>query len=236
MKSASVKKILILVTILAVPGFLYYLLQDKGKNRYKPLPYFGPKQVGDTFHSVRGEKIPDTLYHNVRGLEGINQHGDTVTWKNYEGKIVVFGLFYTQGKNEGIQMANKAMQAFDATYEKNPMVRLVSWSMDPGYDRPAVLAKYADTLLAKPGKWDLLTGDSSQVFPFLNEQLLIDANQAVGRAGKKMYSYNNSFVLVDPKHRIRGYYRASSQEELSKLDDEIKVLIAEVLRNTEDGR
>jgi protein SCO1/2 len=235
MKSASIKKVLILVTILAVPGFLYYLLQEKGKNRYKPLSYFGPKQVGDTFHTVRGEKIQDTLYHNVKGLEGINQNSNTVTWANYKGKIVVFGLFYTQGKNEGIQMANRAMQAFHATYEKNPMVHFVSMSIDPVYDRPAILSKYADSLLAKAGKWDLLTGDSAQVFPFLNQELLIDANQAIGKRGK-VYSYNNSFVLVDPNHRIRGYYNATNQEALSRLDDEIKVLIAEVLRNTEDGR
>ena len=38
-------KVLILVTILAVPGFLYYLLQEKGKNRYKPLAIYGPSKI-----------------------------------------------------------------------------------------------------------------------------------------------------------------------------------------------
>ena len=235
MKSASIKKILILVTILAVPGFLYYLLQDKGKNRYKPLAYFGPKQVGDTFHTVRGEKIPDTLYHNVKGLEWVNQKGDTVKWADYKNKIVVFGLFYSLGKTEGVKVANKAMQAFDATYAHNKMVNFVSISIDPAYDQPAVLAKYADTLSAKPGKWDLLTGDSTAIFKFINDELLIDAHQAFA-THRKIYIYSNMFVLVDPQHRIRGFYEATNQEALSKLDDEIKVLIAEVLRNTEDGR
>lgn len=44
------------------------------------------------------------------------------------------------------------------------------------------------------------------------------------------------FVLIDTQRRIRGYYEATSQEALSKLDDEIKVLLAEELRNTKDGR
>ena len=56
-------KILILVTILAVPGFLYYLLQAKGKNRYKPLPVYGPKEVAATFTTKRRKKIPDTIFH-----------------------------------------------------------------------------------------------------------------------------------------------------------------------------
>jgi len=42
--------------------------------------------------------------------------------------------------------------------------------------------------------------------------------------------------LLDTHHRIRGYYEATTQEALSKLDDEIKVLLAEELRNINDGR
>ncbi|HKG05732.1 MAG TPA: SCO family protein [Pedobacter sp.] len=237
MKSASIKKILILVTILAVPGFLYYLLQEKGKNRYKPLPYFGPKEVAQTFHSVRGQQIPDTIYHEVKNFDWINQQGNTISWDSYKGKILIVGLFYTQGNTRAVNFANKAMRAFDATYAANKIVNFVSMSIDPSFDRPEVLAKYAHMLNAQAGKWDLLTGDSTGVFQFINGQLFIDAHQGVDPETKlKTFSYSNMFVLLDPQHRIRGYYEATNQEALSKLDDEIKVLIAEVLRNTEDGR
>ena len=37
-KAGPFKKIIILVLVLIVPGFLYYLLTAEGKNRYKPLP------------------------------------------------------------------------------------------------------------------------------------------------------------------------------------------------------
>jgi len=237
MKSASIKKILILVTILAVPGFLYYLLQEKGKNRYKPLPYFGPKEVAKTSHSVRGEQIPDTIYHQVRNLDMINQIGNTISWDSYKGKILIIGLFYTRGHTHAVEFASKAMTAFDATYAKNKMVNFAGITIDPVYDRPEVLAKYAKIHGMIAGKWDLLTGDSTKVFEFINKQLFIDAHQEYEPKLKSMqYAYSNMFVLIDPQHRIRGYYEATSQDALSKLDDEIKVLIAEVLRNTEDGR
>jgi protein SCO1/2 len=235
MKPASIKKVLILVTILAVPGFLYYLLQDQGKNRYKPLPFFGPKEYGHSFHEERGKTVADTIYHQVKGLDFINQMGASVNWDNYKDKIVVFSVFYTQPPSEAVSLSNKAMRAFDAMYSKNTMIHFVSMSIDPVYDRPEVLAKYADSLSAKPGKWDLLTGDSTKLFSFINDQLFMDAHQAFGR-GRKNFLLSDYFVLVDPQRRIRGYYRPTSQEDLSKLDDEIKVLIAEVLRNTEDGR
>jgi protein SCO1/2 len=235
MKNTSIKKVLILVTILAVPGFLYYLLQDQGKNRYKPLPFFGPKVYGQTFHEVRGKTIADTIYHEVKGLDFVNQAGSPVSWTSYKGKIVVFSAFYTQPASGAVKSANKAMQAFHAMYGKNTMVHFASMSIDPVYDSPKILAKYGDSLSAVPGKWDLLTGDSTKVFSFLNDQLFMDAHQAFGH-GKKVFLLSKYFVLIDPQHRIRGFYDPTRQEDLSRLDDEIRVLIAEVLRNTEDGR
>jgi len=235
MKYNPIKKILILVTILAVPGFLYYLLQEKGKNRYKPLAIYGPKQVAPTFHSLRGKQIPDTIYHVIRDFKLVNQDSVHVNWKSYEGKILLVNLFYTNGKNYGVDFANKAMEGFSKLYEKNTMVHFLGVSMDINHDQPSVLASYAKTIDAKSGKWDLLTGDSTEVFNFIKNGLLLDAMKT--RTGKETkFTFNNMIVLLDIQHRIRGYYEATNQEALSKLDDEIKVLIAEELRNMRDGR
>ena len=43
--SFPLKKILILLILLAVPGAVYYLLKEKGVNRYRPLAIYGEKQV-----------------------------------------------------------------------------------------------------------------------------------------------------------------------------------------------
>lgn len=235
MKSSQIKKILILVTILAVPGFLYYLLQDKGKNRYKPLPFFGPKEVAKTFHSVRGKQIPDTIYHLVPDFKLVNQQTDSINWKSYEGKILVLNLFYTTGNTYAVNFANKAMKAFEATYAHNKTVNFVGLSIDPSRDTPKVLSDYAAVLGAKAGKWDLLTGDSTTIYSLINKGLFIDAHREL-QNGEQQFVYSNMFVLLDPQRRIRGYYEATSQEALSKLDDEIKVLITEELRNNKDGR
>ncbi|WP_316769245.1 SCO family protein [Pedobacter frigiditerrae] len=234
MKYNPIKKILILVTILAVPGFLYYLLQEKGKNRYKPLAIYGPKKVAPTFHTVRGKQIPDTVYHVIEDFKLVNQKADTLTWDNYKGKIVLLNLFYTNGAS-GVEFANKAMATFASVYEKNTMVHFIGLSIDSQYDTPTVLSEYAKRISANPGKWDLLTGDSAQVNNLIKNGLLLDALKVV-ESGKAKFTFSNMFVLLDSQHRIRGYYEATNQEALSKLDDEIKVLVAEELRNMKDGR
>ena len=234
MKYNPIKKILILVTILAVPGFLYYLLQEKGKNRYKPLAIYGPKKVASTFHTVRGKQVPDTIYHLVEDFKLVNQKADTLTWKNYEGKIILLNLFYTNGAG-GVDFANKAMATFAHVYEKNTMIHFVGLSIDSEHDTPAILGEYAKNISANAGKWDLLTADSTQVNNLIKKGLLLDALKVVEN-GKTKFTFSNMFVLLDSQHRIRGYYEATNQEALSKLDDEIKVLVAEELRNMRDGR
>jgi len=235
MKLASIKKVLILVAILAVPGFLYYELVEQGINRYKPLPFFGPKKVASTFHSKRGKQIPDTVYHQLADFRFVNQQADTVSWNDYKGKIIVLNLFYTKGNNYAVNFANKAMGVYGNTYRKNPLIHFIGLSIDPVTDTPAALLPYAAKLNAKAGKWDLLTGDSTAVYNWINKSLYIDAQQQVDK-GERKFTYSNLFVLLDPQHRIRGYYDATNQEALAKLDDEIKVLVAEELRNVRDGR
>jgi protein SCO1/2 len=235
MNSNRIKKILILVTILAVPGFLYYLLQEKGKNRYHPLPIYGPKVVAKTFHSVRGKEIPDTIYHQIADFKLLNQYSATVSWKNHTGKIILLDLFHSSNGGFAVDYANKAMEGFTRMYNENTMLHFMSISIDPLQDSPAILRKYADKISANNGKWDLLTGDSSAVYEFVKKGLFLDAVKTIEN-GETKFNYSNMFVLLDSQHRIRGYYEATNQEALSKLDDEIKVLIAEELRNMKDGR
>jgi protein SCO1/2 len=235
MKSIPIKKVLILVTILAVPGFLYYLLQDQGKNRYRPLPIMGPKQVASTYHTKKGVKIPDTIFHQVADFNLVNQNNQPVSWASYSSKVVLLYLFYTKGSHYSVDFTNKAIIALQKSYLENKRVQFIGLSIDPENDTPVVLGAYAADLYGKADRWDLLTGDSTHLYNFINDQLFIDAMQE-GSAAEAKFTYSNMIVLLDTQHRIRGYYEATNQEALSKLDDEIKVLIAEELRNTKDGR
>ncbi|WP_316832644.1 SCO family protein [Pedobacter aquatilis] len=232
MRSFSIKKSLILVSILAIPGFLFfYILPHFAKNRYKSLPIFGEKVVAKTFHTVKGKKIPDTIYHVVPDFSFVNQANETLNWSALKGNIVVLNLFY---KSSSLKDVNLNVQKIAESYERNPLIRFLSLSVDPS-DYPYNLKSLTDSLGAKAGKWDFLSGDTLKVYPFIRKGLLLDIIHHEEK-GKTKFIYGNQIVLLDNQHRIRGYYEATNADALAKLDDEIKVLVAEDLRNIKDGR
>ncbi|ADY53157.1 electron transport protein SCO1/SenC [Pseudopedobacter saltans DSM 12145] len=223
-KQFPLKKILILVAILAVPGFLYYLLQDKGKNRYKPLPFYGPKTVLETFKMKRGEKIPDTLYHMVPGFTGFNQEGQDFDFSKITDNIVIANFFYTKSGKLGEEM-NKQMDWLYNRYINNKAIRLVSISIDPENDKGELLKHYADSLKAKAGKWDFVSIDTSAVYQLSSEGFFVNAFKSDGK-----YILSEKIILLDKQHRIRGYYNSLQSEDMKSLNDQIKVLITEELR------
>ncbi|MBY0245961.1 MAG: SCO family protein [Sphingobacteriaceae bacterium] len=233
MKPIKFKKILILVTILALPGFLYYLLRENGKNRYKTLPIFGKKIVSNTFHTKRGKKIPDTIYHNIADFNLLNQNQEQISFSNFTNKVMVFGLFYTTETGFAIQQANKAMHFFSEIYSQNKMVSLLSVTINPKNDKGQLLNKYAKSIKSVAPKWNLLTGDEKSIYNLVQNGLLLDATKI---DKEPFFIHSNKFVLVDSKRRIRGYYDCMRKEAIDKLNDEIKVLITEELRNIKDGR
>lgn len=232
MRPISIKKTLILVSILAIPGFLFfYLLPKFAKNRYKSLPIYGEKIVAKTFHSVKGKQIPDTIYHTVLDFSLVNQENETINWTSLKGKIVILNLFY---RESSLKDVNKNVKSIADGYQKNPLIRFLSLSVNPK-DNPSNLKDLVSSLEAKSGKWDILSGDTLLTYPFIRHGLLLDMIYHE-EAGETKFIYGNKIILLDNQHRIRGYYEATNPDALAKLDDEIKVLVAEDLRNLKDGR
>lgn len=230
MSRFSFKKTAILVIILALPGFLYYLLQEKGKNRYHPLPVFGPKEAASTFHSVRGRQIPDTIYHRVNRFSLVNQNADTVDFYADTVKISIVNFFYTRC-GENCDEILKEMARVRDRFKDNKLLRFISISVDPE-DKPNALQDYAAKYAAEAPQWNFLSGDTAVVYPAARQGFLVDALNDSTKTGNFIYS--PLIILIDPQKRIRGYYNPKVKEERDKLMDEIKVLIVEELRKVKE--
>lgn len=229
MKKAGIfKKISILVLVLVVPGFLYYLLTSQGKNRYKPLPIFGPKQLAKTTHRIKGKNIPDTIYHVLPDFKLTDQNGKPVSLKTFDDKIFVVGFFYTNCPDV-CKLMNKNISFLDSIYAKNKMVDFVSITVDPNRDSVETLKNYAKNFKPLSAKWLFVTGDTSAIYNLARKGFLVNAL----KVNKDEFIYSDKLVLIDQNKRIRGYYTGASTDEVNRLDDEIKVLISEELRKND---
>lgn len=250
-KFSILKKIIILAIVLLLPGFLYYLLTVKGKNRYEPLSYFGPKQLAKTSHKVKGKLIPDTIYHFIPDFNLTDQYGKQVSFKNLKSKIFVVSFFYTHCPNICSEV-NKNLSGLADEYAKNPMIYFLSITVDPKRDTVAALKDYAgkfnsvvkmddatgrisvesNRLNNKKVKianhWLFLTGDTIAIYPLARDGFLVNAMQ--GPNGS--FIYDDKLILVDSHKHIRGYYSGTSDDDIMRLENEIKVQVSEELRNS----
>jgi protein SCO1/2 len=249
-KLSILKKIIILAIVLLLPGFLYYLLTVKGKNRYEPLSYFGPKQLSKTSHKVKGKVIPDTIYHSIPDFNLTDQYGKPVLFKSFKDKIFVVNFFYSNCPNV-CNAVNENLGVLANEYAKNPMIYFLSITVDPKRDTVGALKIYADKFNSivkwvdpagdtmaqvKPFKkkftisdhWLFLTGDTSIIYPLARNGFLVNALQ--GPNGS--FIYDDKVILVDSHKHIRGYYSGTSYDDMKRLESEIKVQVSEELRNS----
>jgi hypothetical protein len=112
-------------------------------------------------------------------------------------------------------------------------VRLISITVDPEYDIPQVLHEYAEGAGADPEHWKFLTGQRDAIWQLSKDGFKLpvgesdDPTMPIGHSAK--------LVLVDPYLRIRGFYEATSDDDLAKLNHDLKHVLDEKVAVPEDA-
>ena len=100
----------------------------------------------------RGETAPDFVL--------TNQNGRTVRLSDLRGRVVALNFLYTRCPVP--EICPRLAAAF-AYVHKRTDATLISITVDPVYDTPAVLASYAKLWRARPELWHFLTGSQEKV-------------------------------------------------------------------------
>jgi len=111
-------------------------------------------------------------------------------------------------------MLSSRMSELQKPLEKTD-VHLVSFSVDPQKDTPAVLRNYAERLNAQPGRWDFLTGSKSTIYNISQKGFKLAVADGSEETGQPIHS--TRMVLVDRHGEIRGYYDGTAADAVTKL-------------------
>ncbi len=154
-----------------------------------------------------------------------DQTGRPFGTADLKGKVWVADFIFTRCQGP-CPLQSARMAALQKTFARAKDLRFVSFSVDPGYDTPAVLSEYAARYGAKPGRWYFLTGPTQKMYKLVREDFHLAVSQQKGKEGQgKDVTHSLSFVLVDREGKVRGYFEGNIEHEMRSLRKKIKELL-----------
>jgi protein SCO1 len=162
-------------------------------------------------------------YGTVPTFQFTNQNGQPFGSGQLAGKIWIADFIYTTCPGP-CPMISGRMSELQKPLEKSD-VHLVSFSVDPEKDTPAVLRGYAEKLQAEPGRWDFLTGAKSAIYKLSHDGFKLAVSDSSDVQGLPVHS--TRMVLVDRHGQIRGYYDATEPDAITKLVADTSHLLRE---------
>jgi protein SCO1 len=163
---------------------------------------------------------PLPVYGKLPAFSLVNRDGRTIRLEDLAGAPWVADFIFTRCP-ASCPMMSARMARLDRDLPRDLDVLLVSISVDPAYDTPEVLERYAKKLKA-PERWLFLTGEREDVRRLSIEgfKLGLDMEPGPG-AGPEPILHSTRFVLVDGEGQIRGYYEAFDETSTEKLRSDL---------------
>jgi cytochrome oxidase Cu insertion factor (SCO1/SenC/PrrC family) len=156
-----------------------------------------------------------------------DQRGESVGLHDLHGTVWIADFVFTRcdGTCPLITRKMAELQQELAAEPALAKVRLVSFTVDPDTDTPAVLAAYAQANGADPARWTFLTGTRAAVRGLITGGFRLPVAE---QADPKMpIMHSQSFVLVDARGRVRGTWDALRDDERAGLRAALAAVVAE---------
>jgi len=193
-------------------------------NKETTLPFFNSAEFTPEWISETSEKY--ATIHKIPSFKFINQEGEEVTNKTYEGKIYIADFFFTSCPGICPRLA-KNMGKLQEAFKDDNDIMLLSHSVTPVKDSVPVLKEYGLENNVNPRKWNLVTGTKKEIYDIARKAYFADED-FVKTQDENAFIHTENFVLIDKKGRIRGVYNGTLAIETERILRHIKLLKKEV--------
>ncbi len=161
---------------------------------------------------------PLPVLGQVQDFALTRQDGGPLTRQDLLGKPWVASFTFTRCPAICPRM-NAELQRVDRVAARE--VRLVSFSVDPVHDTPAILAAQAQSLGAS-ARWFFLTGPEPTIHALTQNSFKLAVVPATADAP---LVHSTHLVLVDAAGAIRGYYEAFAPGSIDRLLQDLERLL-----------
>lgn len=146
-----------------------------------------------------------------------------LTKKKLLGRVWVADFFFTTCKSMCPLVTGRFMELQKRLPKE---VLMVSFTIDPDYDKPAVLQKYAAAHAADPERWLFLTASSqAAMIPLLRDGFATAYRKDSTADCGYRTEHSSKFALVDAAGRVVHMYVSENPAEMDRLVREASALI-----------
>lgn len=164
------------------------------------------------FGESQGEdRQPLPVLGRVADFALVDQTSSPVSRAALDGQPWVANFIFTRCPSVCPRLTQR-MRAVQALAQRHhDALRLVTFSVDPEHDGPAVLKSYADAYGADQTTWKFLTGSEASIEAIAHSfSVALDGEADPGKSDFGIM-HSGHLILVDGQARIRGYYPSSEE-------------------------
>ncbi len=143
--------------------------------------------------------------------------GNTVTQADLDDRVWVASFIFTRCPLSCPRISSVMKGLQERLARTN--VLLVSISVDPEHDTPAVLTEYANRFGALPDRWWFLTGPKQPTYDLVHHgfKLALAETTAIDRSdGAESFTHSDRLALVH-QGRVVGFFESSDPPSLDEL-------------------
>lgn len=168
------------------------------------------------------DEIEKTMSEKVRDFDFVNQANEQVTNEDLKGKWWIADFVFTNCETVCLPMTSNMSALQDMAKEDDLDIEFISFSIDPDFDTPEVLAEYGDNFEVDYDNWSFLTGgDFDEV-----RELSIKSFKSMVEMPKDetddQIIHGTSFFLVNPEGKVIKNYPGIKIGDMDNILEDIK--------------
>lgn len=152
---------------------------------------------------------PNPVYGTVPDFNLVDENGNKFSKSELKGKTYLASFVFTSCASTCPATLKKLQVIKKRTRQLGHHFMQLTFTVDPEVDTPEVLFKQARDVDANPFKWKFLTGTHSELEKLLIDGFKVPMGDKTPIEGGNLYdvAHSNRVILVDKRHKIRGYYK-----------------------------
>ena len=156
----------------------------------------------------------------IPSFDLIDQNGESFTLESVKGNVWLADFIFTTCAGPCPIMTER-MSTVQHDLIDIDKLKFVSFTVNPDYDTPEVLKKYAKRYDADISTWSFVTGKYEQI------QELIANGFKMGDEEEIVF-HSTRFALVDHEGNLRGYYSGTEPMDHENLTRDIHSLVKKI--------